>query len=107
MPRGRAAEAQGGGAHSLPARDRRDQQSQPGLPRPVLGRHWRDQARGARPDQRQGGRVARGGQGRHRARGPLHRRGAHARHRVLLLPQPRPRKRHVARSHHGHQQRHH
>lgn len=54
-------------------------------------RHGGDKVGGAGADKRQGGRVARGGQGGDRARGALHRRGAHAGHRVLLLPQPRPR----------------
>ena len=51
--------------------------------------------------------TARGGQGGDRARRAVHRRGAHARHRVLLVPQPRAGERHGARPGRRHQPRHH
>lgn len=43
VPRGGAAEEEGGGPHSVSARDRRHQQPHAGLPGSVLWRHWRDQ----------------------------------------------------------------
>lgn len=39
--------------------------------------------------------------------GAVHRRGPHAGHRELLLPEPGPGERHGTRPHHGHQPRHH
>lgn len=85
VSRGRAAETQGGGAHREPARDRRDQQSDARIPRSIFRRHWRDQVRGPRADQRQGRRVAGGRQGRDYSWSFVHRRGPHARYRVFLL----------------------
>lgn len=48
---GRAAEEEGGGAHCVPARDRRHQQPHAGLPCPFLRRYWRNQVGSPRADQ--------------------------------------------------------
>ena len=54
VSRGRAAEAEGGSARRQPARDRRDQQQDAGLPGAVQWRYWRDPQRSARADRCQG-----------------------------------------------------
>eukprot|EP00166_Cyanidium_caldarium_P005218 ctg_611.g334 len=88
LPRGRGAKAPPGGASGVVARYRRDQFATTGISGALLGRHRRDQTRGARADRRQSCAVVRGRQGGNGARGAVYRRGAHTGHGVLLVPEP-------------------
>ena len=65
------------------------------------GGYGRDSKRGPRPDQHQGRRMERGGQGRHHSWCAVYRRGPYARHRMLLLHQQSSRERPGTNRHYG------